>query len=247
MKRLLSFGVGDIYQICKSFRASESGVVHNPEFTLIEWYRLGYSLQQMMQETADFVGMLLTEGKSAKPITYLKYSDAGQHIFGETLQAMSEARLEHLAVSSGLVVGDSVSRNQLYDFLFSNCVVPTFDSNCITVISDYPASQASLARLDEENPELAQRFEVFSGGLELANGFVELTDPHEQLDRFIRDREQRSDSGLFLPEIDQKLISALQSGLPDCAGVAVGFDRVAMLAAGVQSIDEVISFGWDRI
>ncbi len=246
MKRILAVEARDIYQICKSFRRRETGAAHNPEFTLIEWYRLGYSLQQMMQETAEFICMLLSSKDPVKEIFYLSYSDASRHVLGESILDIPDSRLEQVAVSHGLVVGDVVSRNQLYDFIFSHCIAPTFDSNRITVVFHYPASQASLAKLEEGNPALSQRFEIFCGDLELANGFVELTDAKEQIGRFKKDQEVRFAAGLSQQRIDQRLIDALEYGLPDCSGVAVGFDRVVMLAAGAKSIKEVIGFGWDN-
>lgn len=244
MKRLLAAGAGDIYQICKSFRAQECGAQHNPEFTLIEWYRHDFSLQQIMQETVAFIDELLFGTDSCCDIAYLSYNDVSRHVFGVALPEMSSSQLETIAVDNGLVDSGALLPEQLHDFIFSSVVVPTFADERITVVFDYPASQASLAKLNAEDAQLAQRFEVFCGGQELANGFVELTDANEQLDRFKCDQKKRLQHGLPEVEIDYRLIAALQHGLPACAGVAVGFDRIVMLAANAASISEVISFDW---
>ena len=247
MKRLLAAGVGDIYQICKSFRQQESGTTHNPEFTLVEWYRLGFSMHQIMQETVEFVATMLVDGEITYEVNYVSYSDASQQIFGTPLANMSQDQLSQLASAHGLVAVEAHSIDQLCDFIFSNCVVPAFDSDSITVVFHYPASQASLAKLEPDNTSLAQRFEIFVGGLELANGFVELTDANEQFARFANDQHIRSCRRLSAMDIDQQFMSALQHGLPDCAGVAVGFDRLLMLSTGASTISEVISFDWESV
>lgn len=244
MKRLLAAGAGDIYQICKSFRAQECGARHNPEFTLIEWYRHNFSLQQIMQETAAFIGQLLFGVNNSCEIIYKSYNDACRPVLGISLPELTTSQLETIAVDNGLVASGAPIPEQLYDFIFSSVVVPTFVGNNITVVFDYPASQASLAKLNAENPQLAQRFEVFYNGQELANGFVELTDANEQLDRFKQDQKKRSQQGLPEVDIDYRLIAALQHGFPNCAGVAVGFDRIVMLATNAKSISEAISFDW---
>lgn len=244
MKRLLAAGVGDIYQICKSFRTKESGANHNPEFTLVEWYRLEFTLPQIMQETVEFICSLLFGAEDTSDVNYVTYAEASQQALDVSILEMSSSQLEQIAVAHGLVHPQSLSLDQQYDFIFSSVVVPTFDANKLTVVFHYPASQASLARLDEGDATLAQRFEVFFGDLELANGFVELTDAEEQLCRFKKDQETRANSGIPTVEIDPRLLAALQHGLPACAGVAVGFDRVAMLASNAASISEIISFDW---
>lgn len=245
MKRLLAAGMGDCYQICKSFRAKEAGSLHNPEFTLVEWYRLDYSLQAIMQETVEFINALLPNGGADREVRYVSYGDSSEGALGKPMWDFSHAQLYAIAQNKGLILKESPSLEELHDFIFSNCIVPTFDANDITVIYHYPVSQASLAKLDEDNENLAQRFEVFFHQIELANGFVELTDAQQQYERFKQDQVKRQLNTLPDMEIDQRLIHALQHGLPQCAGVAVGFDRLVMLVSGAASISEVISFDWD--
>ena len=245
MKRLLAAGVGDIYQICKSFRAQEKGAVHNPEFTLIEWYRREFSLQQIMRETVALIEELLFDLTLSENATYVPYADAVRQKFGTAMTEMPLPQLRAIAAENGSVDSHAWTPEQLYDFIFSSVVAPTFSNGGLTVVFNYPASQAALAKLNDDDKNVAQRFEVFYGTLELANGFVELTDAEEQLMRFEQDNQQRLQQGLAEVEIDRRLISAIKHGLPDCAGVAVGFDRVAMLASRVDTISEVISFDWE--
>ena len=242
MKRLLSSGSGDIYQICKSFRAKESGVNHNPEFSLVEWYRLDFDLQQIMQETVLFISELLSNSSDA---IYVSYSDATREVFGTSMLEMSESQIQTIAAQHGMNAPESLSLTQLQDFTFANIVAPTFAKNKLTVVFHYPALQASLAKLSDDNPGLAQRFEIFYGDLELANGFVELTDADEQLARFKTDQENRMRNGLPRIEVDQRLITAMKHGLPSCAGVAVGFDRIVMLVTNAECLREVVSFDWE--
>ena len=244
MKRLLAAGAGDIYQVCKCFRAREEGQHHTPEFTLIEWYRHGFSLLQIMQETVELIEELLSDLNISGNATYVSYADASQQKFGISITEMPLSQLQTIVAENGSVDSKAWSLEQLYDFIFSSIVAPTFSKNGLTVVFDYPASQASLAKLNDGNENVAQRFEVFYGTLELANGFVELTDAEEQLSRFQGDQKKRLQQGLAEVEIDQRLILAMQNGLPDCAGVAVGFDRIVMLASRTNSIDGVISFDW---
>ena len=243
MKRLLAAGVGDLYQICKSFRAAEQGGLHNPEFTLVEWYRKNFSLQQIIAETVELIIELL--GKVHEEVVLVAYADAIRQALGEGSSLSLGSRLKTVAAENGLVNAHQSSQDQLYDYIFSHVVAPTFATNKFTVVHSYPASQASLAKLDANNAKIAQRFEVFFGRVELANGFVELTDANEQLARFEQDQHLRTQYGLPQVAIDRRLIEAMRHGLPDCAGVAVGFDRIMMLAAKVTSIGEVISFDWD--
>ena len=245
MKRLLATGAGDIYQISKSFRAMEKGELHNPEFTLIEWYRQDFSLLQIMQETLELIEELLSDLNFSENASFVSYADACRQSLGTSIMNMPLSQLHAITAENGSVDSKAWSLEQLYDFIFSTLVVPTFSKNGLTVVFEYPATQASLAKLNDNNKNVAQRFEVFYGIQELANGFVELTDAEEQLNRFQQDNQKRSQRGLAEVGIDRRLISAMEHGLSDCAGVAVGFDRVAMLASRANSISEVISFDWD--
>jgi lysyl-tRNA synthetase class 2 len=249
MKRLLAAGSGDIYQVCHTFRAGERSRTHNPEFTMIEWYRTGFDLQQIMAETAALVEQLLrVPGGPALQTEFCTYNDAFRRALDfEALNAPT-LRLAELCVAHGLAAQSvaTATRDDLLDFLVATQVGPRLGAGCITCLHHYPASQAALAQLDATDPRTALRFEVYVQGLELANGFVELADAGEQRARFAADLEQRALRGLPAFKPDPQLLGALESGLPACAGVALGFDRLVMLATGATSIDEVMAFSWER-
>ncbi len=246
MKRLLAAGAPDIFQICKSFRDGEQGTLHNPEFTMIEWYRLGYSLDEIMRETVDLISTLLLSRNTVENVDYVSYNDLTKKSLGVSLCSLSEDSIKNLAVESGLVIKGEMSLGQYIDFIFSHKVMSAMSANAITVVFHYPAAQAALSKLNTDDPSLAERFEVFYEGVELANGYVELTDVNVQLERFESDQAVRQVSGLPEVAIDERLIEAQRHGLPECAGVAVGFDRVMMLAAGASSLAEVMSFDWSN-
>lgn len=245
MKRLLVAGMTNIYQICKAFRLGEQGALHNSEFTLVEWYRADFDLQQIMQETVAFINHIAFAATGSKQVHYISYADASQRVIKHDLQKLNDAELKSLAHEYGLVSNESLNANQMIDFIFSHAVIPTFNDEEITVVFHYPAAQASLAQLSQHDPTVAERFEVFYGAYELANGFVELTDVKQQRERFCQDQKIRQAQNLPDIEIDERLLASLESGLPACAGVAVGFDRLMMLAAGVSQIAEVLSFDWN--
>jgi lysyl-tRNA synthetase class 2 len=249
MKRLLAAGSGDIFQACHVFRAGEQSRLHNPEFTMIEWYRLGMDLPAIMAETAALAGALLAAGgRAARPVESLSYATAFARELGcDPLEAPIE-QLQALADSHGLVAGSigSATRDELLDFLIATRVGPTLGHGTFCCLHHFPASQAALAQLEPADPRTAQRFELYAEGVELANGYVELADPAEQRRRFEADHVERQRRGLPLPPIDERLLAAMTTGLPACAGVALGFDRVVMLALGATSIDEVLAFSWPR-
>ena len=246
MKRLLAAGAGDIYQVCKVFRGDESGRLHNPEFTLVEWYRLGFDAHRLMQEVAELIGTLVPAAH--RPVEYLTYRDAFQQIAGfDPFTTDKSACLRSLqAAGRTLLADDMLDLDGWLDLVAGDLVYPQLGRNRLTFIYDYPASQAALARVRPGNPPVAERFEAFFDGFELANGFHELTDANEQRRRFVADNAWRRAQGLPEVRMDENLLSALAHGLPDCAGVALGFDRVLMLAAGVASIKEIIAFPFDR-
>lgn len=246
MKRLLADGAPDIFQICKSFRVGEQGAAHNPEFTMIEWYRRGYCLQQIMQETVDLITALLTKNDTPINVEYISYCDLTEKVLGVTLDLLTENEIKNLAAEYGLVMQSDISLQQCIDFLFSHKVEPAMCEQSITVVFHYPASQAALSKLNADDTSIAERFEVFYRGVELANGYVELLDPEQQLDRFVNDQRIRKQRNSVEVGIDQRLLDAQRHGLPECAGVAVGFDRVVMLAVGASSLSEVISFDWEN-
>ncbi len=246
MKRLLADGAPDIFQICKSFRVGEQGTAHNPEFTMVEWYRRGYSLKQIMQETVDLIVSLLAKSDVSMNVEYISYRDLTEKALGVALDSLTEDAIKNLAADNGLVLQSDNSLQQCTDFLFSHNVEPAMCEQSITVVFYYPATQAALSKLNEDDTSVAERFEVFYRGIELANGYVELLDSEQQLDRFVNDQQIRKQCNSIEVGIDQRLIDAQRHGLPECAGVAVGFDRVMMLAVGASSLAEVISFDWDN-
>ncbi len=211
LKRLLAAGAPSLYQIGPVFRAGEAGRLHNPEFTLLEWYRLGYDDQALMSELEALIEQVLGPGK-CRQITYTE-------LVGKT--AVAELPPDEL------------------DLRF-NAAAEGLEGRWL--ITRYPADQAALARLCPDDPETAARFELVIDGVELANGYWELTDPEEQRRRFAADVEARRVRGLVEPTIDEKFLSALEAGLPDCAGVALGLDRLLMLAMGAERLADVMPF-----
>lgn len=249
MKRLLAAGSGDIYQICHVFRAGESSRLHNPEFTMVEWYRLGFGLAQIMEETAALAATLLTAGgRNAPPVEQLAYAAAFERELGCDPLTTPTATLAALAGQHGLATSSvaDASRDDLLDFLVAVVVGPRLGRGRLTCLHHFPASQAALAQLDAVDPRTALRFELYAEGIELANGYVELASAGEQRQRFEADLAERRRRGLPALQVDERLLAALAAGLPPCAGVALGFDRVAMLALGAGHIDAVLAFPWDR-
>ena len=211
MKRLLSAGAPSIYQLGPVFRHEERGRLHNPEFTMLEWYRLGFDDQQLMQEVAELVAVVLGPG-NAQTVTY-------QQLVGD------------------LSDRGNVQRSEL-DLRFAEACESLQPGRFFVV--DYPADQAALARLRPDNPSVAARFELVIDGVEIANGYWELLDPTEHERRFAADRVRRKTLGRMDVEPDQPFLAALRSGLPNCAGVALGIDRLLMLAQNADRLDEVL-------
>jgi lysyl-tRNA synthetase class 2 len=247
MKRLLAAGSGDIYQIAHVFRGEERGRLHNAEFTLIEWYRCGYSMQQLMQEVAQLARLLLGLTEQV-PVEAVSYAQAFQRTLGCAPLTADDATLRALAMRERLdpQLAARCSRDELLDWLMGGAVGPRLGADTLCFVHRYPASQAALARLDADDPRVALRFELYYRGLELANGFEELTDRAEQCARFETDRQQRRQRGLPAPEVDQALLAALAAGLPPASGVAMGFDRLLMLRVGAPDISEVLAFPLER-
>jgi lysyl-tRNA synthetase class 2 len=245
MKRLLAAGSGSIYQITRVFRDGEAGNRHNPEFSLLEWYRVGFSLEELMHEVAGLVSRVLRDIVPLQGEEYLGYAEAFRRYAGIDPFTASIAQLRDCARCNG--IGDAASlhladRDAWLDLLLGVVVAPGLGRARMTFLHDYPASQAALARLSPDKPHCAERFELFIEGVELANGFHELTDAAEQRRRFDRELEQRVQQGLDEVPLDNRFLQALEHGLPDCAGVALGLDRLLMLLAGVDSIGEVLAF-----
>jgi len=245
MKRLLAAGSGDIYQICRVFRGNERGRQHNPEFTMVEWYRLGFSLADLMREVGDLARMLLG---ADLPVEFVTYRDALKHHAGLDPFEADDAELRRAAQALGLDAprANRAGRDELLDLIVGAQVGPALGNGALTFLHRYPASQAALARLDPDDTRLALRFELYHRGVELANGYHELTNTAEQRSRFAADQQSRGSRGLPTFSLDARLLAALDAGLPDCAGVALGFDRLLMLALGAATIDEVLAFPVER-
>lgn len=241
MKRLLASGCGDIYQICHVVRGGERGRLHNPEFTLIEWYRLGFSLAALMDEVEALVRSLLGSAAAGRRAERLSYREAFARELALDPFVAPDSTLLEAARRLGFAAGHA-GRDELLEFLMGVGVGPRSGAGSLTFIHGYPASQAALARLDPEDARAALRFELYCEGIELANGFHELQSAAEQRARFERDNQERRRAGLPVRPADERLLAALSSGLPDCAGVALGLERTLMLALGLAHIDEVLSF-----
>jgi len=245
MKRLLAAGCGDIWQICKVYRDGESGRWHNPEFTMIEWYRVGYDHHSLMSDVERLISAVLPASRQFDRAERLTYREAMQlHAGVDVFQdatPMLVARLQ----SAGIEVPRDVAhdRDACLDLIMGTLVGPQLGLDRLTFVYDYPASQAALARV---HGHLASRFEAYLDGIELCNGFHELGDPQEQRARFEHDVAERQRRGLPAVPIDENFLAALEHGLPECSGVALGFDRLVMCAIGARHIDEVLAFPIDR-
>jgi len=245
MKRLLAAGSGPIYQICKAFRNEESGRFHNPEFTILEWYRPGFGLDRLMDEIEALLRALLTGTPHAGNGERSSYREAFSDHAGIDPLAASIEDFADCAHTRGLGDARSLckeSASDWLDFLFSHLVQPELGFSGPCFLFGFPACQASLARIRPGLPPVAERVEVFLRGIELANGFHELTDPCEQEQRFEQEQQARARNGQPVPAKDSRFIAALRAGLSDCSGVAVGLDRLLMLISGADHIDNVLAF-----
>ena len=245
MKRLLAAGYGDIYQLCKVFRSGEAGRMHNPEFTMLEWYRIGFDHHQLMAEVAALVGGLVPE---LNPAEFLTYREAFQRHagFDVTTSGSKDCIAALNRAGRHVPAEDELDYDGWLDMVAGDLVYPALGKGRITFVYNYPASQAALARVWAGEPPVAERFEAFIDGVELVNGFHELSDATEQRRRFEADSAYRKQHGLMDIPFDEHLLTALQHGLPDCAGVALGFDRLVMLVARASAIQDVIAFPADR-
>ena len=252
MKRLLAAGCGDIYQIAHVVRAGERSRLHNPEFTLVEWYRLGFTLDALMSEVDALARELLGAAAASRSSERITYRNAFLRELKLDPLTARVAELERAASCRGFVAPRTGSleaqgaRDVLLDFLMGAVVGPALGLGALTFVHHYPASQAALAELDADDPRVALRFELYCDGIELANGFRELASSTEQRARFEHDRRERARAGLPVPAIDERLLGALDAGLPACSGVALGFDRLLMIALGARHIDEVLAFPIER-
>lgn len=244
MKRLLASGSGDIFQLCKAFRQEEIGKIHQPEFTILEWYRIGFTDFDLMKEVDEFLQMVA----DAPPCDFVSYQELFLTDLACDPHQATLTQLQKIAKNAGFSWENSSTpwnRDDYLQALMSICIEPHLGKSKPICIYDFPASQAALARLDEHQPHLAKRFEFYWKGLELANGFYELNDAQKQRQRFLDNNQKRAELGLPQMAIDEYLLQALEQGLPDCAGVALGVDRLFMILTGCERIQEVVSFGME--
>ena len=249
MKRLLATGTGDIYQVARVFRDAERGTLHNPEFTLIEWYRRGFSAMDLMQDAAKLLERMLAPHRTLRAPEWLTYYEAVRVHAGIEARSAPVGELRTCLASRGIPLPRGMAaddRDAYLDLIISTIVAPKLGTGGLTFLHDYPASQAALARLKPDDPSVAERFEIFLEGIELANGFHELADATEQRARFNTDLKLRRARAMHASPVDERLLQALSFGLPDCSGVALGFDRVVMLAAGASRIEDVLAFPIER-
>ena len=241
LKRLLAAGVGDCYELGRVFRDGEAGGRHNPEFTMLEWYRIGWDHQRLIDEVATLVnGALALVGRSAA-LRRIAWRELYRERLGLDPVSASDASLRN-ALGDVRIDPTGITRDDWLDLLLTHRLQPSFPEDELLAVYDYPASQAALARIRSGDPPVAERFELYLGPLEVANGYHELTDPAEQRARFDRDLERRHTCAAPMPAIDENLLAALQSGLPDCAGVALGVDRLLMAMVRTMTIDAVVAF-----
>jgi lysyl-tRNA synthetase class 2 len=250
MKRLLAAGFGDCYQVCPVFRDGEAGRLHNPEFTMIEWYRLDFGVAELQHDVDRVLRVACAEVRDFAPTRCVSYRDAIREASGIDCRSATPAELRAALAARGIepVAAGDWGVDAWLDLLMGAVVGPSLGHDAPTFVEDYPAAQAALARLrmDRDGTTVADRFELYVDGLELANGFHELGDAAEQRRRFERDLAVRGAHGQARNPLDENLLEALSNGLPDCAGVALGFDRLVMAAWRLPSLDAAMAFPASR-
>ena len=244
MKRLLAAGSGPIYQMGRSFRNEEAGRHHNPEFTMLEWYRPRYDMYRLMNEVDDLLQQVL-DCDSAETLSYQQAFT--RHLGVDPLSAdKTELREAAAKLDLSNIADTEEDRDTLLQLLFTMGVEPHIGRDKLTFVYHFPATQASLAEISTEDHRVAERFEVYYKGIELANGFRELTDSREQRQRFEQDNRKRAARGLPQHPVDNNLLDALEHGMPECSGVALGVDRLIMIALGAASLSDVLAFPVSR-
>lgn len=245
LKRLLAAGFGDCYELGRVFRDGEAGGRHNPEFTMLEWYRLGWDHTRLIAETAELVqAALALVGRSAT-LTRVDYHSLYRERLGVDPATADEATLRR-ALGDVVIDPAGLTRDDWLDLLMTHRLQPAFPADQLLAIYDYPASQCALARVRADEVPVAERFELYLGPLELANGYHELADAIEQGARFDRDLRLRRERGDALPPRDERLLHGLAAGFPHCAGVALGMDRLMMALLGTGRIADVLAFDFAR-
>lgn len=249
MKRLLAAYGQPVYQICKAFRDDELGPMHNPEFTMLEWYRPGFDMHQLMDEIEE-LALVLADGQ-LNAFQFISYGQVFEQYAKLNPHLASAEDCRQCAVQYDIEqpVGMADNRDEWLDWLLTQLVLPSLPSDQFTFIYDYPASQCALARLRENGQgiKVASRFELFYGETELANGFHELSNADEQRQRFEAENKTRMAENKPVVKMDEYLLAALEHGLPDCSGVALGLDRLLMIITGCNSIEQVLNIPWNRV
>jgi lysyl-tRNA synthetase class 2 len=245
LKRLLAAGLGDCYELGRVFRDGEAGGRHNPEFTMLEWYRVGWDHRRLIAEVADLVNAALAMVDRRAALVEIDYHTLYRRELGLDPATASDAELR--AALGDLVIDPAgLTRDDWLDLLMTHRLQPAFPADQMLAVYDYPASQCALARVRPGSPPVAERFELYLGPLEVANGYHELADANEQRERFEHDRARRREAGQPLPPMDEALIQALAQGFPPCAGVALGMDRLLMALLRTGRIADVLAFDFAR-
>jgi len=245
LKRLLAAGFGDCYELGRVFRDGEAGGRHNPEFTMLEWYRLGWDHARLIDETAALVqGALALVGRTAT-LSRIAYHDLYRQRLSIDPASASDDQLRD-ALGDVVIDPAGLTRDDWLDLLMTHRLQPSFGPDELLAVYDYPATQCALARIRDGDPPVAERFELYLGPLELANGYHELADAAEQGERFDRDRQVRHGRGDIEPPRDERLLRALSAGFPACAGVAMGMDRLMMAMLRTGRIADVLAFDFAR-
>jgi lysyl-tRNA synthetase class 2 len=249
MKRLLAAGSGSIYQICKAFRNGESGRTHNPEFSILEWYSVDLTLMQLMDEIADLIAVLFKDRYQLKSTQRISY----QELFYKTteLDALLFNYEDYCTFAVQFQLPEAIAlcktdHNAWLDFIFSHHIQPSLGVNTLCMVYGYPACQSSLARINQDNPKVTDRVEIFIDGIELGNGYCELTDAQEQNQRFDQEILLRQQNNRPTIVKNTQLIAALDSGLPECSGMAIGLDRLLLVLTKNNHIDDVIPYSLER-
>lgn len=238
LKRLLAAGYPDLFQLGKVFRNGEAGPRHNPEFTLLEWYRLGYSLEDMMREAAQVAMLVL----GRLPVRRLSYAEAFAAALGMDPLTADDSALDALLQERFPEAPSLSTRDERLDFLLLHAVEPTFPPEALLILHRFPVSQASLAKADPRDPRVALRFEIYHRGFELCNAYEELGDPSDHERRFRAENAKRERWGKPVLPVDGHFLGALEAGLPPCSGCALGMDRLLALGAGLSSIQPMLTF-----
>jgi lysyl-tRNA synthetase class 2 len=246
MKRLLSLQSGDIYQMAHVFRDGECGRLHNPEFMMVEWYRLGFTFEQMMAESVEFIALFLGN----HPLQFISYRDAFKvyagidYLYATPRELIDSIQHHKIPMPSDVACWD---KDTLLHFLMGFVIEPHLGQSGLTILKDYPASQCALAQTYKREEEMvAERFEIYYQGIELANGFHELTDITEQRQRFENENHKRAELKKKVLPLDENFLQALAVGLPDACGVAIGFDRLMLLRHKKTNLSEIMPFAWPQ-